>query len=66
MSLFNQKLTEPMRKVAASLRDQGLSTFVRWNWVFSTPPLIVTEQQIQEALAILDKALTEADAYYEE
>lgn len=66
MSPFNQKLTEPMRKVAASLRDQGLSTFVRWNWVFSTPPLIITEKQLQEGLSILDKALTEADTYYEE
>jgi taurine--2-oxoglutarate transaminase len=66
MSPFNQKQTEPMQKVAASLRNQSLSTFVRWNWVFSTPPLIITEDQIQEGLAILDKALTEADAYYEE
>jgi taurine--2-oxoglutarate transaminase len=66
MSPFNQKQTESMQKVAASLRQQGLSTFVRWNWVFSTPPLIITADQIQEGLAILDKALTEADAYYEE
>ena len=66
MSPFNQKQTEPMRKVAASLRQQGLSTFVRWNWIFSTPPLIITEDQIQEGLAIIDRALTEADAYYQE
>jgi taurine--2-oxoglutarate transaminase len=66
MSPFNQKQTEPMQKVAASLRQQGLSTFVRWNWIFCTPPLIITENQIQEGLAIIDKALTEADAYYEE
>jgi taurine--2-oxoglutarate transaminase len=66
MSPFNQKQTEPMRKVAASLRTQGLSTFVRWNWIFSTPPLIITAEQIGEGLAIIDKALTEADAYYEE
>jgi taurine--2-oxoglutarate transaminase len=66
MSGFNQPLSEPMRKVAASLRRQGLSTFVRWNWIFCTPPLIITEEQISEGITIIDNALLEADAYYSE
>ena len=65
MSGFNQPLSEPMQAVATSLRDQGLSTFVRWNWVFCTPPLIATEAHIQEGLSIIDGALTEADKWYE-
>jgi taurine--2-oxoglutarate transaminase len=65
MSPFNQPLTEPMQKVAASLAESGLSTFVRWNWIFNTPPLIITEAQIQEGLDMVDKALDEADPYYE-
>lgn len=65
MSFYNQPPTEPMRQVAASLRADGLSTFVRWNWVFSTPPLIISQAELEEGLAILDRALTKADAFYE-
>jgi taurine--2-oxoglutarate transaminase len=63
MSEFNQPLNEPMRAVATSLREQGMSTFVRWNLIFSTPPLIITEEQVQEGLAVIDKALDIADRY---
>ncbi len=63
MSGFNASLSEPMQKVAASLREQGMSTFVRWNLLFCTPPLIIEEQQIQEGLQILDQALSLADEY---
>jgi taurine--2-oxoglutarate transaminase len=62
---FNQPLTEPMKKVAASLEKNGLSTFVRWNWIFNTPPLTINAAQISEGLEIVDKALDEADPYYE-
>jgi taurine--2-oxoglutarate transaminase len=65
MSGFNQPLSEPMQAVATSLRAQGLSTFVRWNWIFCTPPLIATEAHIQEGLGIIDGALSEADKWYE-
>lgn len=65
MSPFNKALSEPMQKVAASLEKNGLSTFVRWNWIFNTPPLTINTEQIQEGLEIIDKALDEADPYYE-
>ena len=64
MSEWNQPLTEPMRKVAATLRDLGINTFVRWNWIFCAPPLIITEEQIREALEIIDQALIESDKHY--
>jgi taurine--2-oxoglutarate transaminase len=65
MSAFNQPLSEPMQKVASSLRGNGMSTFVRWNWIFNAPPLVISEEQIAEGLAIVDKALEEADRYCE-
>ena len=65
MSDFNQSLSEPMAKMAASLRSQGLSTFVRWNWIFNCPPLVITEDQIQEGLEMIGKALEEVDQFYE-
>jgi taurine--2-oxoglutarate transaminase len=42
-----------------------MSTFVKWDWIFCTPPLIVSKEQIQEGLAIIDRALAAADQYYE-
>lgn len=63
MAKFNGPNTEPMKKVAASLRANGLSAFVRWNMVFCAPPLVINEAQIREALEIIDRALDEADQY---
>jgi taurine--2-oxoglutarate transaminase len=62
---FNKPMTEPMKKAAASLRNNGVSTFVRWDFIFSAPPLIVTKEQIAEGLEILDQALAEVDPYVE-
>ncbi len=63
MSGWNKPASEPMRKVAGILREEGMSTFVKWDWIFCTPPLIINEAQIQEGLAMLDKALAAADPY---
>ncbi len=61
LSGFNRPLSEPMQRVAAKLRQGGMSTFVKWDWIFCCPPLIITADQIEEGLSILDKALEEAD-----
>lgn len=66
LSPFNKPMTDPMKTVATTLKQNGLSTFVRWNMIFNCPPLVITEQQIQEGLAILDAALSQIDQYYEE
>lgn len=54
---------EIMNKVARKLTELGLFTFVRWNWIFTAPPLIVTKDQIDEGLDIISKALSIADEY---
>lgn len=61
MSDFNQPLTRPMQEVARVLRSEGLSTFVRWNWIFCAPPLVVSEEQLEEGLEIISHALAPAD-----
>jgi taurine--2-oxoglutarate transaminase len=63
MSGWNRPASEPMREVASILRSQGMSTFVKWDWIFCTPPLIVNSEQIEEGLAMLDEALSAADKY---
>jgi taurine---2-oxoglutarate transaminase len=52
-----------MNKVAAKIKELGMYTFVRWGYVFVAPPLIVTEEQIDEGLAIISEALKIADEY---
>jgi taurine--2-oxoglutarate transaminase len=51
-----------MNEVAAKLKELGMYTFVRWNYIFIAPPLIITEEQIDEGMAILSEALKIADA----
>lgn len=54
---------EIMNKVAAKITELGMFTFVRWNWIFTAPPLIVTNDQIDEGLDIISKAISIADEY---
>ncbi|GMV39406.1 MAG: aspartate aminotransferase family protein [Myxococcales bacterium] len=54
-----------MGKVAARLRELGMHTFVRWNWIFTVPPLCVNEAELDEGMAMIDDALKIADAAYE-
>lgn len=63
LSDFNAPMSEPMQQVAASFLEDGLSTFVRWNWIFCTPPLVINEAVIQEGLDMIDRALTKADRF---
>lgn len=52
-----------MNKVAAKLTELGLFTFVRWNYIFTAPPLCVTKEQIDEGLAIIGQGIEIADEY---
>jgi taurine--2-oxoglutarate transaminase len=63
MAPFNAKPSEMvvMNKVAARLRQLGMYTFVRWNYVFIAPPLSITKEQVDEGLAIISDALKIAD-----
>jgi len=54
---------EIMNKVAAKISELGMYTFVRWNWIFIAPPLIITKDQIDEGLDIISKAISIADEY---
>jgi len=65
MAPFNAEPAEiiVMNEVASSLKEQGMYTFVRWNFIFIAPPLCVTEDQIEEGLAIISNALNIADAH---
>ncbi len=63
MAPFNAKPDEMtvMNKVAAKIKELGMYTFVRWNYIFIAPPLCVTKEQIDEGLAIISEAIKIAD-----
>lgn len=65
MAPWNAKPTEMeiMNKVAAKITELGMFTFVRWNYIFTAPPLCVTKEQIDEGLDIISKAIAVADEY---
>ena len=66
MAPWNAKPSEmgAMAKVAAKIRELGMFTFVKWNFIFVAPPLIATKDQIDEGMAILSEALKIADQEY--
>jgi taurine--2-oxoglutarate transaminase len=51
-----------MQKLGAYLREQGMYAFVNWNNLFTNPPLCITEEQLHEAFAVIDRALEITDA----
>jgi taurine--2-oxoglutarate transaminase len=52
-------------KLNAFFRANGLFTFVRWHTFFVNPPLCISEQQLREGLAIMDRGLELVDAEVE-
>jgi taurine--2-oxoglutarate transaminase len=51
--------SEPMNKLRKIFRDEGLYTFVRMNYFFANPPLIVTEEELRHGFDIFDRALAQ-------
>jgi taurine---2-oxoglutarate transaminase len=56
---YNPKPSElgPMPAFNGFLRENGLATLVRWNTCHINPPLIITEEELREGLAIIDRGL---------
>jgi taurine--2-oxoglutarate transaminase len=50
-----------MKALDRFFRASGLYTMVRWNTFFTNPPLCITESELREALAIIDKGLDITD-----
>lgn len=65
MAPFNAKPDEMviMNQVAAKIKELGMYTFVRWNYIFIAPPLCITKEQVDEGLAIISQAIAIADGY---
>ena len=60
MAPFNGSSDE-MVALGRFFREHGLYTFVRWHTFFTNPPLCITEAELREAFAIIDKGLEMTD-----
>jgi len=54
-----------MAKLSQFFRDEGLFTFVRWGSFTCNPPLTITEEQLLEGFAIVDRGLQITDEAFE-
>ena len=60
MAPFNGTSPE-MQALGKHFRHEGLYTLVRWNTFYTNPPLCITEDELREAFAIIDKGLEITD-----
>jgi len=61
MAPFNGSSPEMLR-LGAYLRENGMYALINWNNLFTTPPLCITEEQLRESFAIIDRGLEITDA----
>jgi taurine--2-oxoglutarate transaminase len=52
-----------MGKIIGMLKEEGFSTYSHENCIMIAPPLIITEEEMKEAMAILDRVLDFVDEY---
>jgi len=57
---FNSSSPE-MAALGRFFRDEGLYTFLRWNTCFTNPPLCITEAELRDGFAIIDRGLAITD-----
>lgn len=53
-----------MGKIIGLLKERGFATFGRENNINIAPPLIITEEQLMEAMKIFDEVLDIVDETY--
>ncbi len=51
-----------MRRLVVRAREAGVSLAVRGNLIILAPPLVIEEQDLQDAIGLLDRLLSEFDA----
>ena len=50
-----------MGKILGMLKKEGFATYSHENMIMVSPPLIITEEELRKAMAIMDKVLDSVD-----
>lgn len=53
--------SEEMAALTRAFRESGLYTMVRWNYFFTNPPLVISEDEMREGFEIIDRVLEITD-----
>jgi taurine--2-oxoglutarate transaminase len=53
----------PVAEVVAACKKQGLLVFAHFNRIHVVPPLTISDEELRQGIAILDEALSLADAH---
>jgi taurine---2-oxoglutarate transaminase len=53
----------PVNRIVKAALERGLYLMVHWNVVIVAPPLTITEEELDEGMAVLDEVLALADEY---
>lgn len=54
---------EPVTEIQKALMEDGVYMYLRWNYMFVVPPIIINESQLAEAFKSIDRALSIGDRY---
>ena len=54
--------SEEMKRLGGYFREEGLYTFIRWYSFFTNPPLCITEEELRDGFAMIDRALSRLEA----
>lgn len=58
---FNNDSEGIMAKIIGMLMNEGFFTYAHENMIVVAPPLIITEEELREAMKILDRVLDSVD-----
>lgn len=58
---FNADTEGLMNKIVGMLKVEGFATYTHENMILVAPPLVITEKELREAMAMLDKVLDSVD-----
>ena len=59
---YNKDPENIMGGIIGALKKKGFSTYSHENNIIVAPPLIITETELRDAMAIMDEVLADVDA----
>ncbi|WP_461210914.1 aminotransferase class III-fold pyridoxal phosphate-dependent enzyme [Desulfocurvus sp. DL9XJH121] len=51
----------PMVEFGKRFDEAGVSAYLRWNYIFLTPPIIINEEELRDAMARIESSIGEAE-----